>query len=498
MINPLFLFSGAALAAMAALLGVTADKWNAQPGSPGGIEVSSGPADPATPPASNKADAASDAETAKDQGSESAAAIQTAAVATEPSVPAKPPSSTASDLIADDSKPSFDTIRVEPDGMAVLAGRGMPDSDVTILFNDKPIGSAKTDPAGAWVLVPAQPLPIGDHQVTLQMQQPNTDPVYSEQSIALKVPERGADKALVVLSENNQPSKVLQQPQQAPAAAPAEPSAPAGANAAAEAPAVTAAAEPAAGAAAESTIAAASVADPAPAATPTEAAAEVASSKAKPPAKLPLNLAAVDYNDRGDIIFSGTATGGAIVRLYVDNSHVGDAKAEAGGHWQFAGKENIGPGTHDLRVDKLRADGSVAERVELPFVRAEPTAVAALLHQPSATGSVDAAPAAAGNAQQAASSAAENVEEPPAAAPAAEEQVATAPAPVPAAGAAADVTVAEPPSAALAAEELVAVDPAQAPATADVTITVAEPPAPAAAAEEQVAAAAPPQAPAAA
>ena len=310
------------------------------------------------------------------------------------------PSPAVPDAAPDDSKPSFDTIRVEPDGTAVLAGRGLPDSEVTILFNDQPIGSAKTDPAGAWVMVPPEPLPVGDHQVTLRMQQPDAAPVSSEQSIALKVPERGADRALVVLSENNRPSRVLQQPRSAVAVAPAKPpesaaesaaadpaAEPAGTEppaaaeppamtAAAEPPAMPAAAEPPADSAAESTVAAV---DPDGNA---NAAADTAASPAQPRADLPLNLATVDYNDRGDILFAGTADGGATVRLYVDNNHVGDARVEAGGNWQFAGKENIRPGTHNLRVDKLHADGSVAERVELPFVRADPTAVAALIQQP--------------------------------------------------------------------------------------------------------------------
>ena len=215
MINPLFVFSGAALAAMAALLGVTADKWNEHPVPGTGVELSSGSADPAPAPATTstaeKEDAGSPAKETV-EGSEPVSWTKTAAVSTEQPAADEAPSPAVPDAAPDDSKPSFDTIRVDPDGTAVLAGRGLPDSEVTILFNDQPIGSAKTDPAGAWVMVPPEPLPVGDHQVTLRMQQPDAAPVSSEQSIALKVPERGADRALVVLSENNRPSRVLQQP----------------------------------------------------------------------------------------------------------------------------------------------------------------------------------------------------------------------------------------------------------------------------------------------
>ncbi len=440
-------------------------------------------------------------------------------------------------------------------------GAVLPNSEVTILFNDQPIGSAKTDPAGAWVMVPPEPLPVGDHQVTLRMQQPDAAPVTSEQSIALKVPERGADRALVVLSENNRPSRVLQQPRSAVAVAPVKPPEPA-ANSGAADPAAESAGHRSAchacrgrtachvcrgrtachvcrgrtachvcrgrtarharrgrsrcgrtarNSAAESTVAAVNPDGNA------NAIADTAASPPQPRADLPLNLATVDYNDRGDILFAGTADGGATVRLYVDNNHVGDARVEAGGNWQFAGKENIRPGTHNLRVDKLHADGSVAERVELPFVRADPTAVAALIQQPPAAVPEQSSPAPDEPAQRGVSSAtgeaavgADTAEkpgeitssgqaqpqpkvpsaEPPAAASAAEDLVAAAPVQDPAAGAEAADTVAEPPAAAPAAEEIVAAAPSQDPATgAEAAETVAEPPAAAPAAEEAVAAA---------
>ena len=225
MANPLILFSGAALATLAALLGVTSDKWKDRPVSAPGAQVSAGSADAAsTGPASvtsEKQDATSaDAPAA---GAAAPPETQTAAVAPEQPLGAEPTPPASAEPAPDDSKPSFDTIRVESDGTAVMAGRGLPNSEVAILFNDKSIGSAKTDAFGAWVLVPTEPLPVGDYQVTLRMQQVDAAPVFSEQSVALKVPERGTDQALVVLSEQNQASRVLQQPKAAAEAVPAEP-----------------------------------------------------------------------------------------------------------------------------------------------------------------------------------------------------------------------------------------------------------------------------------
>jgi nucleoid-associated protein YgaU len=91
-----------------------------------------------------------------------------------------------------------------------------------------------------------------------------------------------------------------------------------------------------------------------------------------------LTLSTVDYNDAGDIIFSGTGRSDSRIRLYVDNASVGEAAVAGDGTWTFAGKEQIKPGTHTLRVDQLHADGKVAQRIELPFMRAKPQQVAAL------------------------------------------------------------------------------------------------------------------------
>ncbi|HTN98140.1 MAG TPA: LysM peptidoglycan-binding domain-containing protein, partial [Nordella sp.] len=107
----------------------------------------------------------------------------------------------------------------------------------------------------------------------------------------------------------------------------------------------------------------------------------VAPKAAEPPAKtadVPLRLDAVDYNDKGDIIFSGRAKPGTAVRLYVDNGSVGDAVVDSAGNWSFAGNDIIAPGTHMLRADQIDGSGKVMARIELPFQREDAAAVAAL------------------------------------------------------------------------------------------------------------------------
>ena len=82
-----------------------------------------------------------------------------------------------------------------------------------------------------------------------------------------------------------------------------------------------------------------------------------------------LGLDTVDYDDQGQIRFSGSAPPGAPVRLYVDNQRLADAKAGPDGHWVMSPAGELKPGVHTLRLDQLTPRGQVAARVEAPFQR---------------------------------------------------------------------------------------------------------------------------------
>ena len=58
---------------------------------------------------------------------------------------------------AADQKPSFDVVRINPQGNAVMAGRAAPGSDVTIADGGKEVGHAQADQHGDWVFVPSDP-----------------------------------------------------------------------------------------------------------------------------------------------------------------------------------------------------------------------------------------------------------------------------------------------------------------------------------------------------
>ena len=204
-----------------------------------------------------------------------------------------------------------------------MAGRAAPGAEVTVAENGKAIGSTKADDAGQWVLLPQKPISPGSSELTVASREPDQKPVQGAAPVVILMPEHPA------------------------AASSAATTTPAPAAAAASAPVVLLAPNDAAP----------RLLQPPP-------------TLADAPAGKSLGLATVDYTDRGDIRFAGTAPPGATVRTYIDNKPVGDAAADDKGHWTLVPHEQVATGDHQLRLDELGKTG-VAARIELPFQRAE-------------------------------------------------------------------------------------------------------------------------------
>lgn len=204
-------------------------------------------------------------------------------------------------------RPTFDVVRINPNGDAVVAGRAEPGAEVTIKDGSKEIGRAQADENGGWVFLPSTPLPPGARELTLAERTPDGREGSSEGSVVLVVPDKTKTAAaqpstpLAVLSGTEAP-KVLQAPEEENQ-------------------------------------------------------------------KNALDLGVVEYNDKGEAHFGGTAVPGTTIRLYVDDKPVGDAVAAADGRWTLTPPEGITEGEHRIRVDQLTNTGKVAARVERPFSR---------------------------------------------------------------------------------------------------------------------------------
>jgi hypothetical protein len=201
--------------------------------------------------------------------------------------------------------PSFDVVRVNPDGRAVIAGRAAPGARVTVLDGGKEIGSVDADARGEWVLLPDQPLAPGTRELSLRAQVGQEAPRGSEKSVVLMVPE-GQGGALAVAVPRDPKaggSTVLQ--------------------------------------------------------TPAESEGLARSGD--------LVLGTVDYDAQGNFQINGKAPPGTVVQAYVGNKLVGRGQADPQGLWRITPTEKIAEGTHQLRIDQVQPDGKVIARLEVPF-----------------------------------------------------------------------------------------------------------------------------------
>jgi nucleoid-associated protein YgaU len=215
-------------------------------------------------------------------------------------------------------RPSFDIVRIGPEGDTVMAGRARPGSTVIILDNGKPIGEVTADNRGEWVFVPKTPMLPGSRELTLEMRAQGEKAVTSSNVVVLVVPERDKDIA-------GRP-------------APGFPDRPSGALALkvprGGGPSIL-----------------------------------LQSPSGKPDAGL--SVETLDYDDRGRLTISGRARPKAKVNVYLNNGFIGQARADADGGWRLSPDAPIEPGLYTLRADQIDAWGKVAARVSMPFQRAQ-------------------------------------------------------------------------------------------------------------------------------
>ena len=154
------LLGAAAAAVVAVLLGVLYWSWSGKPET----SQNTAPAQPAQPSAPSQA----------------APGQQAAA---KPAAPSEAPAAQSKDAPL---VPSFDLVRVEPDGESVIAGRAAPGATIELLRGDQVHARAAADASGLFAIVPP-PLPPGSHQVALQSIAPDGTRQRSAQSVTVVI-----------------------------------------------------------------------------------------------------------------------------------------------------------------------------------------------------------------------------------------------------------------------------------------------------------------------
>jgi nucleoid-associated protein YgaU len=240
------------------------------------------------------------------------------------------------------AKPSFDVVRVNPNGDAVVAGRAEPGAKVTLLDNGQPIGSAETDDRGEWVLLPDSAVDPGQHKFSLQSIDEGGKSQESEKEVIVVVPKPAEDiagqpvtkpsgaLAIEVPKQGEAPTQLLNSP--GSAVVPAAPPAPQQASTSSEA-------------------------------APT------------PPPPPPLSLDTIDYTQDGRAMLSGHTLPGSDLIIYLDNASLGAAKADQNGRWTFVPESKAPAGDHQVRVDMVDGNGKVLARTQVPFAQPDFTQV---------------------------------------------------------------------------------------------------------------------------
>jgi nucleoid-associated protein YgaU len=215
--------------------------------------------------------------------------------------------------------PSFDVVKVGPDGTAAIAGRAEPGSRVTVRDGDKVIGEVTADRRGEWVLVPEQPIGPGDRLLSLEASNPQGGAaVKSDETVALSIgPSASGGKggtalAVVLPRDGTGAARVLQRPD---GGGPARPD---------------------------------------------------GTTAGKPTA---LSMDTAEFDPQGRVVLSGRAPPGATVQIYLGNDPLATVAADAAGRWTATSTREVNPGGLEVRLDQLTEDGRVAQRLAVPLAR---------------------------------------------------------------------------------------------------------------------------------
>jgi nucleoid-associated protein YgaU len=281
--------------------------------------------------------------------------------------------------------PSFDVVRVTPEGAAVVAGRAEPGATVTILAEGTAIAEVEASPQGEFVALFQTPPSATPQTLTLTADDlpsettvlilpapPSPPPGEAEAAVAVATPSAEVPPPVEPVAS----AEVTAEPAVAAATLPAE---------ASDAPAQPDSASTEAVTEAPAQVAATAILRPdaPPEVTPT--------ARANPSMRSGVTLASISYADEGLVTLAGLGTAGSTLRVYVDDAFARDGVVEDDGRWALQ-LDDVAAGVYRLRIDEVRSDGSVASRVETPFQRDFPSIPLGEATAPATTRSVTVQP----------------------------------------------------------------------------------------------------------
>lgn len=131
----------------------------------------------------------------------------------------------ASESVSDEtaaaaSPPSFDLLRVEPDGSLVVSGQSRRGFTVELLDGmGRSLGKDIAGGAGDFVIIPDERLAVGDHTLKLAITGPDGRQTLSLDTGVIHIPEPGKKGVLALVTRPDEPSRIVVKP---PALTPAD------------------------------------------------------------------------------------------------------------------------------------------------------------------------------------------------------------------------------------------------------------------------------------
>ncbi len=250
--------------------------------------------------------------------------------------------------------PQFDTFRVEPNGVMVIAGRAKPGQVVDIILAGEAIDRVTANGSGSFVAFPLAGPSQEPRRLSL-LGDPDGAAVASDTSYMV---------APIVVAQAGAPGGAIIAPLQA---------------AATTEPIVTAPAPPIS----PDVDAAIGLAPAAPVApmvlqADADGIRVIQSGSSAPRVAANVALDAITYDPAGEVLLSGRATANGAVRIYLDNRPITTSPVQQGGDWRVD-LPGVDTGVYTLRIDEVDTDGTVVSRIETPFKREEAGDVAAVL-----------------------------------------------------------------------------------------------------------------------
>lgn len=240
--------------------------------------------------------------------------------------PAEPPVVVESEpvpkpVVPDAVAPSFDTVRVEPDGAALVAGRADPGARVVLEAEGKPLVEVIADASGNFVAMFDLPADAQPRLMSIKATDGAGRETRSTDSVAIAPIAAPVVEMLVT-----ETPAAVEEPPEAPAALMVSPEG-------------------------------------------------VTIAQADQPVS-PVTIDTFSFDATGAAQLSGRGAQGATVRVYLDNAEMALVQVGDSGLWQ-ADLAAVEPGSYVLRADQMGVDGKVLARVEQEVTReavAEPAA----------------------------------------------------------------------------------------------------------------------------